>query len=133
MARRHLAVFLRGVARKILTGDKRIEIRLSKSKILPYGTVAKDDEIFLKNSGGKIIGKVYVDNCLYYDKIDLQVFDKLKNQYQDAARMPESFWDSHRHAHFATILFLKNPQEFLTPLIFKKRDRRPWIILEEGK
>jgi len=130
MARRHLAVFLKGVAEKILLGDKKIEIRLSQSKILPYGAVAKDDEIFLKNSGGKIIGRVYVDNCLYYDKINHQLLEKLKNQYQQFAGMDEKFWSNHRQAHFATIIFLKNPHKFLTPVAYKKRDRRPWVVME---
>ena len=131
MARRHLAIFLGGVAEKILTGEKKIEVRLSQSKILPYGAIAKDDEIFLKNSGGKIIGRVYVDNCLYYDKINSEVFEQIKKQYQQSSGMDEKFWSRHQKAHFATIIFLKNPREFLTPVIFKKRDRRAWLIMQE--
>lgn len=130
MARRHLAVFVKGVAEKILSGEKTVEIRLSQNKILPFLAVLKNDEIFLKNSGGKIVGRVYVDNCLYYDKIDPSFFKKLKEQYQESARMDEGFWQKHAKARFATIIFLKNPKEFLTPMVYKKRDRRPWVILE---
>jgi len=133
MARRHLAIFLKNVAEEILLGNKQIEIRLSQTKVLPYGAVSKDDEIYLKKSGGKIIGRVYVDNCLYYDKINPQFLLNLKNKYQDAVKMDENFWKSHRKARFATIIFLKNPHKFLTPIIYKKHDRRAWLILEEGK
>lgn len=133
MARRHLAIFLRGVAEKILSGEKIVEVRLSQNRILPYNSVSKDDIIFLKNSGGKIIGRVVVDNCLYYDNINKVIFEKIKNQYQEAAKIDESFWTLRKKAKFATIIFLKNPKKFLTEVIYKKKDRRAWVIIEEEK
>jgi len=133
MARRHLAIFLRGTSEDILSAKKQVEIRLSQSRVLPYEAIIKDDEIYLKNSGGKIIGKVYVDNVLYYDKITPEIFAKIKKQYQEPAKMDEDFWLRHRHSRYISIIFLKNPRKFLTPVVYKKRDRRPWIILEEEK
>ena len=131
MARRHLAIFLKGVADKIISGEKEVEIRLSQKRISPYGQVAKDDEILLKNAGGKIIGKVKVDNCLYYEKLTPESVEEIKQKYHQAARMEESFWQNKNQAHFATIIFLKNPQKFLSPINYKKTDRRPWLVIDE--
>src|SRR3990167_10515167 len=113
MARRHLAIFLKGVADKIISGEKQVEIRLSQKRISPYGQVAKDDEILLKNTGGKIIGKVQVDNCLYYEELTPELVAEIKQKYHSATRMEESFWQNKNQARFATIIFLKNPQKFL--------------------
>ncbi|MBM2820760.1 MAG: hypothetical protein HW405_520 [Candidatus Berkelbacteria bacterium] len=130
MARRHLAIFLKGTAEKILSGKKRVEVRLSLSKILPYLSVCKNDEIYLKNSGGKIIGKVTVDNCLYYENLSQAMVADLKNNYFQSATVSNEFWDAKKKAKFASIIFLKNPHKFLTPVVYKKHDRRAWIIIE---
>lgn len=133
MARRHLAVFLKGMAEKILSCEKHVEIRLSQSRIAPYGAVSKDDLIYLKISGGKIIGEAAVDNSLYYDNLDKKTLAKIREQYFQAVKMEEKFWSSHNNAHFVTILFLKNPKKFLTSLTFQKHDRRAWVVMEEEK
>jgi len=131
MARRHLAIFLKGTAAKILSGEKEVDIRLSQSRIPPYLAVQKEDEILLKSSGGKIIGKASVDNCLYYDKLTPAKVKEIQNNYNSLAIAEEDFWDSKRGAKFATVIFLKNPHKFLTPVSYKKNDRRAWVVLKE--
>jgi predicted transcriptional regulator len=133
MARRHLAIFLKGVAERVLSGQKKVEIRLAQNRIAPYLQVQKSDEIYLKNSGGKIIGQAVVDNVLFYEISNPITLTKLRENYREEAAMDENFWDAHRNSRFATVIFLKNPTKFLTPVIFKKHDRRPWVVMEEEK
>lgn len=132
MARRHLAIFLKDAAEKVLAGEKEVELRLSQHKVLPYGAVAKGDVIYVKNSGGKIIGQVAVDNVLYYDQLDSEMYRNLRHEYEEASLMGKDFWDKKSNSAFATIIFLKNPIKFLAPLSYQKHDRRPWIIMEEN-
>ena len=132
MARRHLAIFLKGVAEKILTGEKQVEIRLSQSKVIPYLTVTKDDIIILKISGGKIIGQATADNVLYYDHINRELLSKIKKQYAKATKMNEEFWKMKRKSRYATIILLKNPIKYLSPVVYQKHDRRPWVIMEDS-
>jgi len=131
MARRHLAIFLKGMAEKILSGEKEVEIRLSQHKVLPYGTIAKEDIIFLKDSGEKIIGQATVDNVLYYDNLDSDTFRNLRREYEEFSKINADFWNRKSNSSFATIIFLKNPKKFLAPLTFQKHDRRPWVVIEE--
>ena len=132
MARRHLAIFLKGVAEEILSGKKQVEIRLSQNRILPYGRIFKDDEILLKNAGGRIIGKAKVDNCLYYEGLTPELVKDIRQKYHSTAGMAESFWLKKTKARFATIIFLKNPQKFLAPIHYQKHDRRPWVVIKEN-
>jgi len=131
MARRHLAIFIKGGAEKILAGEKKIDIRLSQSRIPPYLSVQKDDEILLKNSGGKVIGLVAADNCLYYDTLTPAKVEQIKNNYNKEAIAEEDFWDSKKSAKFASVIFFKNPHKFLTPVSYKKNDRRAWVVIKE--
>lgn len=128
---KHLAIFIGDAIEKILRGEKTIEGRFSISKTLPYLMVKKDDEIYLKQSGGKIIGQVTVDNVLYYQGLDGEAVGKLRKEYNSEMQVEESFWQAKAHCRYASLFFLKNPQRYLTPVKTKKRDRRPWVVLEK--
>lgn len=132
MARRHLAVFLKSKeVEEILSGKRQVELRLSESRILPYGQIQKDDEIYLKVSGEKILGKVEVENVLFYDKLNEAMLRNLKREYFETLELDEKFWQDKEKSSYATIIFLKNPKKFLAPVVFSKHDRRPWVIMEE--
>jgi predicted transcriptional regulator len=127
--KRHLAVFIGNAVEKILQGQKIVEARFSISKILPYESLMKDDEIFLKKSGGLVFGKVKVDNVLYYEGLDAEAIGKLRHEYQNDLLVGDKFWQEHANSKYATIIFLKNPERFLAPLKIAKRDRRSWMVL----
>lgn len=133
MARRHLAIFLKkGGAEKILSGEKTVEIRLSQSRIVPYGKVTKDDEVYLKDAGGLILGSVEIDNVLFYDHLTPEMIANIRREYSEAMQIEDSFWQTKVNCHYATIIFLKNPHRFLAAPSYKKHDRRGWVVIEEN-
>jgi len=131
MARRHLAIFLKKGAEKILSGQKQVEIRLSQARIAPYGVIAKNDEIYLKDAGGLILGRVEVDNVLFYDSLTYEMIANIRREYADTVLLEDSFWQNKANSRYATIIFLKNPRKFLAPLKSQKHDRRAWMVMEE--
>ena len=127
--KRHLAIFIGNSIEKILQGEKVVEARFSISKILPYESVMKDDEIYLKQSGGLVLGKVKVDNVLYYEGLDAESIGKLRREYQNDLLVDDKFWQEHANSKYATIVFLKDPEKFIAPLRIAKHDRRSWIVM----
>lgn len=125
---RHYAIFIGDAIEKILSGTKSLEGRFTEDKIPPYGVIKKGDEIFLKQSGGLMMGKVAVDNVLFFDNLDGEKLGKLRKEYNQDLMVDENFWQQKGNARYASIIFLKNPRRFLTPLRLKKKDRRPWIL-----
>lgn len=125
---RHIAVFIGNAIAKILMGEKTVESRLTFNKIAPYLCVQKNDEIFLKESGGRIIGKVIVDNALFFDKLNGEKIGKIRKEYGKEIGAADDFWKNKSRSRFATIIFLKNPQRFLSPIKYKKKDRRAWVV-----
>lgn len=125
---RHLAIFT-AASRidRILGGQTSIEIRLTQDRIAPYGVIGKHDVIFLKESGGLILGEVEVDNVLFFDNLDGETVGKLRRQYGQELAQSDNFWL--KPARFATVIFLTKPKRYVTPMRFRKRDRRPWILL----
>jgi len=131
--KKHIAIFIGDAIEKILSGKKTMESRFSLHKITPYEEVAKDDLIFLKPSGGDILGKVLVDNVLYYDNLRPESIAILRKEYSQELSVDDDFWQRKAKSHFATLIFLKKPERFLTRLKFKKKDRRPWIVINSNK
>ncbi len=128
--KRHLAIFIGNAIEKILQGEKAVEARFSISKILPYESIMKEDEIYLKQSGGLVLGKVKVDNVLYYEGLNAEVIGKLRREYQNDLLVDNKFWQDHANSKYATIIFLKDPKKFIAPLRITKHDRRSWMIIQ---
>ncbi|MFY9484224.1 MAG: hypothetical protein WAP74_01215 [Patescibacteria group bacterium] len=112
---------------RILGGQTSIEIRLTQDRIAPYGVINKHDIIFLKESGGFILGEVEVDNVLFFDNLNGETVGKLRREYGQELAQSDSFWL--KPARFATVIFLTKPKRYVTPMPFRKHDRRPWILL----
>jgi len=85
----------------------------------------------LKESGDKVLGQVSVDNVLFYENLDGEMIGRLRKEYTTETGMPDEFWQRKANARYASIIFLKNPRRFLTPLKIKKHSRLPWVILEK--
>jgi predicted transcriptional regulator len=125
----HIAIFVGDAIERILSGEKTVEGRFSISKIAPYGKVKKGDIILLKQTGAKIIGQVEVDNVLYFDQLDGQKIGRLRKEYSDEMKMNDNFWQDKQRSCYASIIFLKNPRKYLTPLNYHKSDRRAWLTM----
>lgn len=129
---KHLAIFdKKECIEKILNGEKTMEGRLAREKTLPYGKIQKGDEIYLKESGGMIVGKVEVDNVLFYDNLTPEMIGGLRKEYSKELSVDEKFWQKYSKSKYATLIFLKNPQRFLSKIRYKKSDRRSWVIIEK--
>lgn len=129
--KKHLAIFIGDAVDKILRGEKTMESRFSLERVVPYGQIAKDDIIFLKKSGGEIIGKVNVDNVLYYDNLNIEAISLLRKEYSKELCVDDNFWQKKAKSRYGTLIFLKEPERFLSAIKFQKHDRRPWVILDK--
>lgn len=127
---KHLAIFSdKETIEKILKKEKVMEGRLSREKDLPYDKIKKGDEIYLKESGGEILGRVEVDNVLFYDNLTPEMIGNLRREYGKDLIVDDKFWEKYSKSKYATLIFLKNPKRFLSKVKFKKKDRRSWVII----
>jgi ASC-1-like (ASCH) protein len=129
---KHLAIFVGDYIKQILSGTKTIEVRLSQEKIVPYGAIAKGDEILLKKSGREILGAVEVDNVLFYENLTPELIGRIRKEYNKELNVDNNFWQAKANSRYASLIFLKNPRRFLAPMKFRKKDRRPWVIIDKN-
>jgi hypothetical protein len=129
--RLHLGVFSEPCLSRMLDGRKKIESRITKNKVPPYQRMTKDDIVFVKRSGGNIIGYLELDAVLF---IDLSVISisEIKERYADGICAEERFWQSKAGSRYATLMFIRDFHK-ITPFSVTKKDMRTWMVLGQGQ
>ncbi len=124
----HLGVFVEPYLSYIMDGKKTVESRFGIKKQPPYGSVAPNDIVLLKYSGGPVIGLCRISYVWFY-QLDKASWSMLRKEFSDAlcAQDPE-FWRQRKHASFATLMQIKSVIQ-ISPVNFSKADRRGWVVL----
>ncbi len=125
----HLAIFVEPYLRFIIEGKKTVESRFSINRIAPYKKIFPGDLILLKKSSGPIVGFIFVKDVWFY-QLNPSTWSDIKKNFESAIHAQDpQFWESRKHATYATLIKLGkfNP---ITPINFQKRDRRGWIVLK---
>lgn len=127
----HLAVFTKGVIDQILARQKTIESRFSKFQFAPYKRVKRGDEIFMKESGGKVRGKFIAANVLFFSSLNPEKVGDIRREYEEELKADKSFWQSKKDAKYATLIFVSDPESLANPILLEKHDKRAWVVLSD--
>ena len=129
--KKHVGIFIPELAEKILTGEKTIESRFSKAKIVPFAQIGAGDIVYIKPSGKDIIGQFEVEKVLFWDGLSKKDLLKIKEDFGAFIAADDLFWKQKLDSKYGTLIFIKQSVRFITsPIKFKKKDQRGWIILD---
>ncbi|MEK7581516.1 MAG: hypothetical protein AAB512_04485 [Patescibacteria group bacterium] len=128
---KHLAILGSWAIEEIFSGRKKIEGRFSKIKIDPFGKVARGDVVLMKIPGEKIVGQFIVDRVIYFDHPRSEEVELIKETYGRELAVPVGFWQEHEKVNFVTLMFIKSATKFIVAPVVKKKDLRPWVVLEQ--
>ena len=126
---KHLAIFDEKTTKKVLLGEKTLDLRLSQNRIAPFGRVSSGDLVLVKKSGGDVIGEFKVRRVITYDNLSKEQIAKIKKDYNRFLKMDSLYWHEKEDAKFGTLIFMEKFQPTLLPLKIKKRDQRGWVVL----
>lgn len=126
---RHLAVFSPQYAKKIFSGEKKIEGRFSKIKIAPFGAVSAGDEVLIKIPGEKVVGQLIVDRVIYFDHPNKEEIIEIKRKYKKGLAIDNAFWLSRENIKYITLMFVRSVNRFIVPPKIVKKDLRSWVVL----
>lgn len=131
MVTKHLAIFNKQTAKFILSGQKTIESRFSKSRLAPFGQVSVGDLIYIKPAGEDIIGQFRVKKVISFEGLDEGDFKDIFAKYGKKLMMDEAFLETHKSAKYGTLIFIGEVDQLITsPIKYSKRDLRGWVVLE---
>ena len=128
----HLAVFVEPYLQYVLEGTKTLESRFSKNRCAPYERVDAGDLLLLKRSGGPVTGVCRVARVWFYElnpTCRKQIRAKFAKQL---CAQDDDFWEARRDAVYATIMEVADVRS-IDPVPCNKRDRRGWVILNDGR
>ncbi|MFB6088631.1 MAG: ASCH domain-containing protein [Candidatus Aenigmatarchaeota archaeon] len=126
----HLAILYKKYLDLILSGKKTIESRFSKIRSVPYGKVESGDRIIFKESSGPVRGEASVEKVEYFDNVDIEGVKKIINKYGDDLQLEHDFSNEEEiDTNYITLIFLNNVEN-IEPYEIKKKDPRPWVVMD---
>ncbi len=128
----HIAIMDDVTINKILTGHKTIESRFSKNKITPFNNIKKGDVVFLKKGGGDILAYFVVNDVNFFEGLDKDKVESIKEEYNEYINAPLDFWTSKMDSKYATLIFIKNPQK-IEPISIVKKNRQAFVTCSSIK
>ena len=128
----HLAVMVEPYLARVLAGEKTIESRFARVRAAPYGCVTPGDTIWLKRSGGPIVGIALAADVRQYSYLTPERVDALLERYGAALRLDGDFATRVRSCRYATLIWLVEVRAFDMPIRYRRRDRRGWVTLVQG-
>lgn len=123
----HLAVFSKPYISFLFSGQKTIDIRLSKNRCDPFGEVDVGDTILIKELSGPICGIALARSVIFFD-IKFSSLHDIKCKYANLSCTDSEFWNLHQGASYATLIKLSEIMP-IRPFHVEKRDRRGWVSL----
>ena len=129
----HLGIFTDNTIKDIFSGKKTIDSRFSLKRIPPFARVSSGDLVYIKKSGGKILGQFKVKGVIFFDNLNEELFTKIKKDYNKHIKADKYFWNDHSESKYGTLMFISEVQPVLFPIYIEKKDRRPWVVLTDLK
>lgn len=129
--KKHLAIFKGDGANLILEGKKTIESRFSRIKQAPYGAISAGDLVYIKPSGGSIIGQFRVKKVIFYDGLDSGEMEEIKKRFGNELAVDEAYWEAKLDSKYGSLIFIGSSNRFITsPINLPKKDLRGWVVLD---
>jgi len=116
----------------ILDGSKTVDIKLSSRRIAPYQKITPQDQIFLKESSGPVVGRVTVAKVEYFVFTDPYEMLEVLMRIQEAVGIRDEahvqrMWQQKNHLRYGTVFWMEKSIRFEPPVPIIKFDRNSWI------
>jgi hypothetical protein len=125
----HLAIFSKGFIEKILSGRKTIDGRFSQIQCMPYHTIEQNDLVFMKKSGGPVVGYFVAGKIQSFENLKQERIKEIVKKYEYELNLSEEFLKTKLNSRYLTLIEIKQPTKFRVPIIVKKRNLLGWISL----
>ncbi|MBN2128636.1 MAG: ASCH domain-containing protein [Sedimentisphaerales bacterium] len=128
----HVAILQPKYLELLLSGEKKVECRLSRIKCAPYGRIVVGEPVWLKESSGPIRGRGVVTQVQYFEGLTPTKVRELHQRYNEHILGSEGFWSERRSARYATLIWLGGVRP-VRPWRLPRRGLSAWVVYEDGQ
>ncbi len=126
----HLVILKKPYLDAILSGQKTVESRFTKTRRPFFGRVGKGDEIFFKVSSGPVCATATIASVKSFENLTPQKIADTKDEYNHLICGSEEYWDSRADCKYGVLVWLKGVCA-TEPVRIDKKDWRAWMVLTE--
>ncbi len=126
----HLAVLKPAYLRLIVDGVKTVECRLTRTPKAPFKSIAKGEQIYLKESSGPVLAVGQAAKVVYRRINSSKDLARIRREYGEEIMAQEEFWEANQECHYCTLVFLEKVRALAAPFRIDKRDMRGWVVLD---
>jgi ASC-1-like (ASCH) protein len=126
----HLVILKKPYLDAILSGQKSIESRFTKTKQYGFGRVLVGDKLFLKESSGPVCATARVKTVRNFENLTPKQIIEIKQQYNHHIIGSDEYWQSKSNCRFGFLVWLEDVKP-IEPVRISKKDWRAWVVLTE--
>ena len=115
----------------IVSGCKRVECRLTRTRRAPFGQVACGDRLLLKESCGPIRAEAAVSRVEFLGDLDSGGLAELERRYDGQIMGGRAFWDARRECRYCSLIWLEAVRE-VRPWRIRRRGMDAWVVYRQG-
>lgn len=108
--RAHLAVVAPCYLPLILSGEKAIESRFTRTRREPFGRVRTGDVVYFKSPGQSVSCRAHVGSVREFESLSPAMIRTLERTFGAGVMAPHSYWHARSSARYLTLLWLVDPR-----------------------
>jgi ASC-1-like (ASCH) protein len=128
----HLVILKKPYLNLILSGQKTIELRLTRARRVPGPRATAGDRLFLKASGGPVCAVATAAEVRYYEGLTPEGIAEIRRQYNEQIGGGDAVWQSMMDCRSGFLVWLRDVRP-IAPVRIDKKDWRAWVVLTPEK
>jgi hypothetical protein len=125
----HVAVIYARYIDMLLRREKRVELRLSRNRIPPFGVASAGHTLYMKQCGGPIRARATITRVECYDGLTADSLTDLKARYNHLVCGPDEAWAAKVRSRYATLMWLDDFAETADAPAYKPFTGNAWQVL----
>ncbi len=128
----HLVILKKKYLDLILSGEKTVESRFTRTRKEPFGSIDAGDRLFLKYSSGPVCAVAKVKRAENFENLTTSEIRKLKKLYNHLIRADSDYWKQKRKSKVGVLVWIDGVKP-IEPFDIDKKDWRAWVVLSKKK
>ena len=127
----HVAILKKPYVRMILSGEKTVESRLTRTAQPPLRDITTGERIFIKASSGPFMATAIAGRIDQHEALVPDDILKLRDRYNNAVCGNDEYWQLKKHSRFAVFIHLEQIEPIEVGPVYPK-SMRAWHVLDES-